>query len=61
MMSREEMRRQQKQTAAPVKKPHPHHFWASFLGVLLTLIIAVGLLLNATVLNADFAADELAD
>ncbi|MDC2837186.1 hypothetical protein PO148_05310 [Limosilactobacillus mucosae] len=60
-MSREEMRRQQKQTAAPVKKPHPHHFWASFLGVLLTLIIAVGLLLNATVLNADFAADELAD
>ncbi len=55
------MRRQQKQTAAPVKKPHPHHFWASFLGVLLTLIIAVGLLLNATVLNADFAADELAD
>lgn len=61
MMSREEMRRQQKQTAAPVKKTHPHHFWASFLGVLLTLIIAVGLLLNATVLNADFAADELAD
>lgn len=61
MMSREEMRRQQKQTAAPVKKTHPHHFWTSFLGVLLTLIIAVGLLLNATVLNADFAADELAD
>ena len=61
MMSREEMRRQQKQTAAPVKKTHPHHFWASFLGVLLTLIIAVSLLLNATVLNADFAADELAD
>lgn len=55
------MRRQQKQTAAPVKKPRTHHFWASFLGILLTLIIAVGLLLNATVLNDDFAADELAD
>ncbi|MEO5287650.1 MAG: hypothetical protein ACI31L_02735 [Limosilactobacillus sp.] len=60
-MSREEMHRQKRQANASAKQPRSHHFWASFLGILLTMVMAIAVLLNATVLNADFAADELAD
>lgn len=61
MMSREEMHRQKQQADASVKQPRHHHFGATFLGILLTMVIAIAVLLNATVLDADFAADELAD
>lgn len=61
MMSREEMHRQKQQADVSVKQPRHHHFGATFLGILLTMVIAIAVLLNATVLDADFAADELAD
>ena len=61
MMSREEMHRQKQQADASVKQPRHHHFGATFLGILLTMVMAIAILLNATVLDADFAADELAD
>ncbi len=55
------MHRQKQQADASVKQPRHHHFGATFLGILLTMVIAIAVLLNATVLDADFAADELAD
>ena len=61
MMSREEMHRQKQQADVSVKQPRHHHFGATFLGILLTMVMAIAILLNATVLDADFAADELAD
>lgn len=55
------MHRQKQQADVSVKQPRHHHFGATFLGILLTMVIAIAVLLNATVLDADFAADELAD
>lgn len=55
------MHRQKQQADASVKQPRHHHFGATFLGILLTMVMAIAILLNATVLDADFAADELAD
>lgn len=55
------MHRQKQQADVSVKQPRHHHFGATFLGILLTMVIVIAVLLNATVLDADFAADELAD
>ena len=44
MMSREEMHRQKQQADASVKQPRHHHFGAAFLGILLTMVIAIAVL-----------------
>lgn len=57
-MSREELRRQQQTTSSAQQG---HHFGMIFLGTIVAVIAAICLFLNLTVLNSDFAADELAD
>lgn len=47
------MHRQKQQADVSVKQPRHHHFGATFLGILLTMVMAIAILLNATVLDAD--------